>query len=407
VPDAYSFVAICYDYAFNNSTYEITLPKDVLSMYFNSESVSLSPNETLDLGNILNIFPSESWVQTLTFTSSDPTSVDVVNQTIIAKQNTGHDVVITASGKNTDGETVFTTLNVHVLQPGEEGYVGNYSIPEVSSFSLTGYKTLKAYYSTDSKEREIGETDSVNGFGTSKTLSMFPSASVKLDYVLDTYFPDNVTVSYKASNSRVSVTDDGIITANEKGSSIINVNILFDGKPTLFSARVNVTVKDPFTYSGIYLMNYRGNGGTVRIPGDHGVTMIYDYAFSGYKFVDKDLENGDVIDEEDPYYIKQMYIGDNTIKEIYLPEGVTSINTYAFANLTALETVHLPSTLTKIGVGAFIGCVNLKNINLENVQFINERAFSNCLSLKSATFENIVAIGNYSFEYCSLTDVEL
>lgn len=153
-------------------------------------------------------------------------------------------------------------------------------------------------------------------------------------------------------------------------------------------------------------MSYKGLGGEVTIPDDRGVTTIYAYAFSGYEYVDKDLSAGDVINDEDPYYLKQQYIGDDTITKIVIPEGVEEIQQYAFANLTALEEVVLPTSLKKIGVGAFFGCNKLKKINLENAKFIKEKAFSGC-ALEEIDLSSVVAIGNYTFESCKLNYVEL
>ena len=167
---------------------------------------------------------------------------------------------------------------------------------------------------------------------------------------------------------------------------------------------MNITVKDPYTASGMYLVSYKGLGGKVVIPDDRGFTTIQAYAFSNYDFVEKDLSAGDEISEEDPYYTKQTYIGEDTIEEIVIPEGVTTIEPYAFANLTALKKVTLPSTLTTIGVGAFYGCYNLTEINLENVKFINDRAFMGC-NLAKAEFNEIIAIGSYAFAYLQITSV--
>ena len=424
-----SFIASCYDYAMNAATYEIRLPDEILSMYFTEESINLSPNETLDLSTVLEVFPGESWLQVLDFESSNPDLVDIVNQTLLAKP-VGEDGVntatITAIGYDKDGNKKTAEVQVKVLSPGEEGYVGGYSIPEVNTFKITGYEVNKAYYNVSSSEREIGVTDGKYDFGAEYTLNMFPSESVTLNYVLDSYFPDSTAVTYKVGNSRVaSVDDNGTITALAEGTTIVTVNVTYEGKSTLYSGRVSIKVKDPFTTNSIYLMNYRGLGGTVEIPADRGITTIYPYAFSGYEYVDKDLDAGDVIDKEDPYYIKQMYIGDDTITKVIIPEGVTHINEYAFANLTALEEVVLPSTLVNIGVGAFYGCEKLKTINLENVKFINKQAFSGpwreikdendkvidgyygACALEEINLDSIVAIGDYSFAYCKLTGLEL
>ena len=126
------------------------------------------------------------------------------------------------------------------------------------------------------------------------------------------------------------------------------VNVLFDGQSTFYSGKISIEVKDPFTIQSIYLYSYKGLGGVVEIPKDRGITTIYNYAFSNYEFVEKDLEAGDVIDDEDPYLIKQHFLGDDTITKVIIPEGVTTISEYAFANLTALEEVVLPSTLNRI-----------------------------------------------------------
>ena len=424
-----SFIVSCYDYAMNAATYEVRLPDEILSMYFTKDSVNLSPNETLDLTTILDVFPGESWVQLLDFESSNPDLVDVVNQTVIAKP-VGADGVntatITAIGYDANGNKKTAELQVKVLSPGEAGYVGGYTIPEVNTFKITGYEVNKAYYNISSSEREIGVTGGKYNFGDTYSLSMFPSESVTLNYVLGSYFPENTEVTYKVGNNKIaSVDENGTITALKEGSTIVTVNVMFDGKSTLYSGRVSIKVKDPFTTNSIYLMNYRGLGGTVEIPDDRGITTIYAFAFSGSEYVDKDLDAGDVIDKEDPYYIKQWYIGEDTITKVIIPEGVTHINEYAFANLTALEEVVLPSTLINIGVGAFYGCENLKKINLENVKFINKNAFSGPLkeikdendkvidsyyagcALEEINLDSIVAIGDYSFAYCKLTGLTL
>lgn len=400
-----SFIVSCYDYAFNGATYEIRLPDEIMAMNFNQEEIKLSPNETLDISGVLDIYPSQSWLQTLDFTSSDSDVVEVVNQTILAKQS--GTAQITATGYDKDGKPVSSTVNVKVYAEGEEGYVGGYSIPEVNKFELTQYYVNKAYYSVSSDEREIGLTGGTYEFDGSFNLSMFPSESVTLQHVLDSYFPERTGVVYTVGDSSVATVDqDGTIVAQAEGTTIVNVNVTFDGKYTFFSGSVSITVKDPFTTNSIYLMSYKGLGGEVVIPADRGFTTIYSYAFSNYNYVDKDLSAGDVIDKEDPYYIKQMYIGEDTITKIVIPEGVTTIESYAFAKLTALEEVVLPSTLKMIGVGAFLGCEKLKTINLEHVQFINENAFLQC-AMEEVNLSSVVAINNYAFKDCPLTELTL
>ena len=414
-----SFIAICYDYAMNSAVYEIELPDDILSMYFDVEdnTLKLSPNETKELSDILKIYPGESWLATLDFETSDKSVVDIVNQTLLAKKS--GTATVTAIGRNQKGEAVRASVNVKVLAEGEEGYVGGYTIPEVNRFEVTGYKTNKAYYSVTSSEREIGVTGSTYDFGNANVLSMFPSESVTLKHTMDSYFPERTGITYSVGNSKIAtVSDDGTIVAQAEGSTIVTVRVTFDGGTTIYSDRVSIIVKDPYTINAIFLMSYKGLGGEVVVPDDRGITTIYSYAFSNYEYVEKDLAAGDVIDDEDPYNIKQMYIGEDTITKIVLPEGVTDIQSYAFAKLTALEEIVIPHTLEKIGVGAFLGCKKLKKItyvdengikhenNLGNVKFINQEAFKNT-ALEAVVMDEIVAIGNYGFENTKLNYVEL
>lgn len=412
IENSNSYIVTCYDYAMNSATYELQLPDEVKAMYFEDETLRLSPNETKSLSSILNVYPSTSWIEVLDFETSDDNVCDVVNQTVIAKQSGS--AIVTAIGKDADGNEVRTSVEVIVLKEGDEGYVGDYSIPEVNKFALTGYKTNKAYYGLSSSDREIGLTGGEYVFGNSLTLNMFPSESVTVRYTLDSYFPDRTSISFKSDYpDEVEVTEDGTITviSNEKSENLtVTVSVLFDGNPTLFEQAITINIKDPFTINAIYLNNYRGLGGEVVIPDNRGITTIYDYAFSGYEYVDKD-EN-DEISDEDPYLIKQHYLGDDTITKIVIPEGVTTINSYAFANLTALEEVVVPSTLTKIGLGAFYNCTSLKKISstkdgdANNIKFINQKAFYNC-ALSEINLDSVVAIGNYTFENCKLNYIDL
>ena len=402
-----SFIINCYDYAMNTATYQVRLPDEILAMYFDmeEEELRLSPNETKDLTQILKVYPGESWLQVLDFETSDSEVVDIINQTVIAKKSGS--ATVTAIGYDRDGNKKTAELKVVVLAEGDEGYNGSYSIPEINKFALTGYKVNKAYYSTITAEREIGLEGSTQSFGNSVALSMFPSESVTLRCELDSYFRDRTTVTYTVGNSEIATVDEkGTIVAQAEGTTIVSVDVLFDGQSTFYSGRVAITVKDPYTANAIYLMSYKGLGGVVEIPADRGFTQIYSYAFSNYKYVEKDLKAGDVIDEEDPYSIKQQYIGEDTITKVIIPEGVTHIQEYAFAGLTALEEVVLPKSLINIGLKAFYNCTKLKTINLENVKFINGSAFENCI-LEEMKLDSINAIGDYSFKNCRLNYVVL
>lgn len=45
-----------------------------------------------------------------------------------------------------------------------------------------------------------------------------------------------------------------------------------------------------------------------------------------------------------------------------MPDSVTEIGPYAFAECTSLQSIEIPDSVTKVGVHAFDGCTSLKSI---------------------------------------------
>lgn len=98
------------------------------------------------------------------------------------------------------------------------------------------------------------------------------------------------------------------------------------------------------------------------------------------------------------------------IRKIEVASTVTSIGSYAFHYLTALESVSLEGTaLTSIGDYAFYMCKALKEISIPaSVKTIGESAFAYCTALESVTLLGIESIGKMVFAGCTaLTSVTL
>ena len=71
------------------------------------------------------------------------------------------------------------------------------------------------------------------------------------------------------------------------------------------------------------------------------------------------------------------------LESVALPEGVTSIEDYAFAHNDRLKEITLPQSLTSIGKYAFLWCAALESIALpDGVTSVGDKAFSTCISLK-------------------------
>lgn len=136
-----------------------------------------------------------------------------------------------------------------------------------------------------------------------------------------------------------------IITSIEGNESVIKDMIKSHRKEWLKTMR-----EFEFDYSYTKLIKYKGPSSNVVIP--YGVEII-ESAFS---------EN-------------------QSIKNVVLPNTVTTIGHNAFSFCTKLESVHIPITTTHILKDAFWGCKNLC-INIpENVTVIEEGAFTQVKSI--------------------------
>ena len=98
------------------------------------------------------------------------------------------------------------------------------------------------------------------------------------------------------------------------------------------------------------------------------------------------------------------------LTSITIPDSVTSIGSYAFANCLYLKEVKLPSSITDIEQSTFEKCMKLTDITLPNgLTAIGDSAFKGCNSLVKVTIpKGVTDIGYSAFENCTnLTDITL
>ena len=99
-----------------------------------------------------------------------------------------------------------------------------------------------------------------------------------------------------------------------------------------------------------------------------------------------------------------LYINEELITELVIPNTVTEINDYAFLGCTSLTSITIPNSVTIIGYKAFLDCTNLTNVTIPNsVTIIGEDAFHNC-PIKEAS---IPAIASSYIPHTNLQTVDI
>ena len=86
------------------------------------------------------------------------------------------------------------------------------------------------------------------------------------------------------------------------------------------------------------------------------------------------------------------------MKDLVIPESVTSIGGCAFSGCSGLTSVSIPESVTSIGSSAFSGCSGLTSLTIPNsVTSIGGYAFSGCSGLTSVHITDLAAWCNISF----------
>ena len=106
-------------------------------------------------------------------------------------------------------------------------------------------------------------------------------------------------------------------------------------------------------------------------------------------------------------YANNLYVNNELVTEIVIPNSVTTIGGYAFYKCS-ITSVVLPDSVTTIGDSAFSHCSKLTSVVIpDSVTTIGVCAFQNCSNLTSVVIgDSVTTIGKYAFYYCSnLTSV--
>ena len=150
------------------------------------------------------------------------------------------------------------------------------------------------------------------------------------------------------------------------------------------------------------LISYPSGSANTNYIIPEGVKSIELFAFSGC--VNLEIvtlpKSMTTVDDQSFYDCKSL-------TSIIIPEGVKSIGEHVFNYCENLTDVTIPNSVTNIGKGAFYMCQNLSNVHIpDSITSISDWTFGYCPRLISITIpESVTSIGDYAFYENSLDNV--
>ena len=233
-------------------------------------------------------------------------------------------------------------------------------------------------------------------------------------------FEDCTSLASITIPTSVTTFGDGVLynTAwlNSQPDGLVYVSkILYQYKGTM---PANTIINDIRSDTTIIASNaFYGYTNLISITIPASVTSIGFYAFSGCStdlIITVANNNDNFVIQDEILYNKEkttLLKAQGSISgSITIPEGVTSIDPYAFQNCTSITSITIPASVTSIGDWAFSGCTGLTSIEIpEGVLFISMATFQDCTNLTSVTLPaSLRGFSGQAFYRCtSLTNITI
>lgn len=176
-----------------------------------------------------------------------------------------------------------------------------------------------------------------------------------------------------------------------------NASVVYEGSSNNYSGLTEANIPATIKYGGttctvvkidLYAFYECKSLRSVTIP--HTIKSIGDRAFYGSPIKSVHIDDiaawceitytGGYYGPSNPLqYGADLYLNDELISDLVIPDNVTSIGRYAFYNCPSLTSVTIPNNVTTIGEKAFWNCANLASATISNsVTSIGDEAFNKC-----------------------------
>ena len=276
-------------------------------------------------------------------------------------------------------------------------YGGNVVIPEYVTTSKCVYKSWTSTNKSNSTTSETSYTLNVEA-GDILTFDWSVSSEEGYDYLIitldgsqivkksgetsgnykktfDSTGTHTLVVKYTKDSNRSDYSDEGKI-----------YNIVLDKADTVANEKIYTVIsigeRSFYACSGLASIEIPNNIKSIRDDAFYnctGLTAVYisnlalwcNIDFAGYF--------------SNPLcYAHKLYLNDELLTELVIPDGVTEIKNRSFEGCTSLTSIEIHNGVTSVGNNAFEDCTSLKSIVIgRSMTSIGDAAFSDCTGLKT------------------------